>query len=125
MYYIEPASAISLTYVLLNLRNVTMKFEFQETQRLMQEPVPGISAVPDDQNARYFHVVVAGKLLRNFKFLVLHNRLFKKTKISTITYCSSHNINHGFPQDLLATFATNHSFSLWLKSAKIGAKSLH
>merc|ERR1712173_400858 len=29
-------------------------------QRLMQEPVPGISAVPDEQNARYFHVVVAG-----------------------------------------------------------------
>ena len=27
----------------------------------MQEPVPGISAVPDEQNARYFHVVVAGK----------------------------------------------------------------
>ncbi|VDP32434.1 unnamed protein product [Soboliphyme baturini] len=26
----------------------------------MQEPVPGISAVPDDHNARYFHVVVAG-----------------------------------------------------------------
>ena len=33
---------------------------FQETQRLMQEPVPGISAIPDDDNARYFHVVVAG-----------------------------------------------------------------
>ena len=32
----------------------------QETQRLMQEPVPGISAVPDEANARYFHVVVAG-----------------------------------------------------------------
>ena len=32
----------------------------KETQRLMQEPVPGISAVPDDSNARYFHVVVAG-----------------------------------------------------------------
>ena len=26
----------------------------------MQEPVPGISAVPDDNNARYFKVVVAG-----------------------------------------------------------------
>ena len=26
----------------------------------MQEPVPGISAVPDESNARYFHVVVAG-----------------------------------------------------------------
>ena len=32
----------------------------QETQRLMQEPVPGISAVPDESNARYFKVVVAG-----------------------------------------------------------------
>lgn len=32
----------------------------QETQRLMAEPVPGISAIPDENNARYFHVVVAG-----------------------------------------------------------------
>ena len=32
----------------------------KETQRLMQEPLPGISAVPDEQNARYFHVVIAG-----------------------------------------------------------------
>lgn len=32
----------------------------KETQRLMAEPVPGISATPDDNNARYFHVVVAG-----------------------------------------------------------------
>lgn len=35
----------------------------------MQEPVPGISAIPDDQNARYFHVVVAGLY---FKKLVLY-----------------------------------------------------
>ena len=32
----------------------------KETQRLMQEPVPGISAVPDEGNARYFHVLVTG-----------------------------------------------------------------
>lgn len=32
----------------------------KETQRLMAEPVPGISAIPDENNARYFHVVVAG-----------------------------------------------------------------
>ncbi|XP_053377979.1 ubiquitin-conjugating enzyme E2 N [Mercenaria mercenaria] len=32
----------------------------KETQRLMQEPVPGIQAVPDEANARYFKVVVAG-----------------------------------------------------------------
>ena len=30
----------------------------------MQEPVPGISAVPDEANARYFHVVVAGKNIK-------------------------------------------------------------
>jgi len=44
----------------------------QETQRLMQEPVPGISAVPDENNARYFHVVVAGSLdliLYSYKLL--------------------------------------------------------
>ena len=32
----------------------------QETQRLQAEPVPGIVAIPDDSNARYFHVDVAG-----------------------------------------------------------------
>ncbi|MCP9265575.1 Ubiquitin-conjugating enzyme E2 N [Dirofilaria immitis] len=32
----------------------------KETQRLMADPVPGISAVPDDNNARYFHVIIAG-----------------------------------------------------------------
>jgi ubiquitin-conjugating enzyme E2 N len=32
----------------------------KETQRLMAEPVPGISAVPDESNARYFHVLVTG-----------------------------------------------------------------
>jgi|UniRef100_A0A914WBU9 ubiquitin-conjugating enzyme E2 N len=32
----------------------------KETQRLMQDPVPGISAIPDETNARYFHVIIAG-----------------------------------------------------------------
>ncbi len=32
----------------------------QETQRLLAEPVPGIRAEPDEGNARYFHVVIAG-----------------------------------------------------------------
>lgn len=32
----------------------------QETQRLLVEPVPGIKAEPDESNARYFHVVIAG-----------------------------------------------------------------
>ncbi|OWF48757.1 ubiquitin-conjugating enzyme E2 N [Mizuhopecten yessoensis] len=32
----------------------------KETQRLMQEPVSGITALPDENNARYFHVTVIG-----------------------------------------------------------------
>ncbi|CAD7690335.1 unnamed protein product [Nyctereutes procyonoides] len=32
----------------------------QEIQRLLAEPVPGIKAEPDESNARYFHVVIAG-----------------------------------------------------------------
>lgn len=35
-------------------------FIYQETQRLLAEPVPGIKAEPDEGNARYFHVVIAG-----------------------------------------------------------------
>ncbi|XP_072102480.1 ubiquitin-conjugating enzyme E2 N-like isoform X1 [Mobula birostris] len=31
-----------------------------ETQRLLAEPVPGIRAQPDEANARYFHVEIAG-----------------------------------------------------------------
>uniref|UniRef100_A0A8C5KPH8 UBC core domain-containing protein n=1 Tax=Jaculus jaculus TaxID=51337 RepID=A0A8C5KPH8_JACJA len=32
----------------------------KETQRLLAEPVPGIKAEPDESNAHYFHVVIAG-----------------------------------------------------------------
>ncbi|ESO10735.1 hypothetical protein HELRODRAFT_185270 [Helobdella robusta] len=32
----------------------------KETQRLKAEPVPGIEATPDENNARYFHVIVVG-----------------------------------------------------------------
>lgn len=32
----------------------------KETMRLVQEPVPGIQAIPDENNARYFHVTVKG-----------------------------------------------------------------
>ncbi|XP_008694186.2 ubiquitin-conjugating enzyme E2 N-like [Ursus americanus] len=32
----------------------------KETQRLLAEAVPGIKAEPDENNARYFHVAVAG-----------------------------------------------------------------
>ena len=39
----------------------------------MAEPVPGISAVPDESNARYFHVIVAGKLFRMHLLCYDHN----------------------------------------------------
>lgn len=32
----------------------------QETQRLLAEPVPGITATPHEENARYFDVIVDG-----------------------------------------------------------------
>ncbi|CAH3155216.1 ubiquitin-conjugating enzyme E2 N [Pocillopora verrucosa] len=32
----------------------------KETQRLMSEPVPGITALPSEDNARYFNVVIEG-----------------------------------------------------------------
>ena len=35
----------------------------------MSEPVPGISAVPDEKNARYFHVVVDGPSDVSLSFL--------------------------------------------------------
>jgi len=38
----------------------TAKANREGNPTFLQEPVPGISAVPDEQNARYFHVVVAG-----------------------------------------------------------------
>jgi len=43
----------------------------------MQEPVPGISALPDEQNARYFHVVVAGpEGVRTIRFYCISALLF-------------------------------------------------
>merc|ERR1711976_217491 len=32
----------------------------KETQRLLSEPAPGISASPSEDNMRYFHVVILG-----------------------------------------------------------------
>ncbi len=32
----------------------------KETQRLLDEPVPGISATPYEDNMRYFNVVIGG-----------------------------------------------------------------
>ena len=73
---------------------------YQETQRLMQEPVPGISAVPDDNNARYFHVVVAGPEGSPFEGGVFKLELFlpedypmSAPKVSIkIAECCSHQV---------------------------------
>ncbi|UYV71694.1 UBE2N [Cordylochernes scorpioides] len=48
----------------------------KETRRLMQEPVPGISAVPDEDNARYFHVILAGPADSPFEGGVFNLELF-------------------------------------------------
>jgi ubiquitin-conjugating enzyme E2 N len=34
--------------------------QYQETERLQTEPVPGISAIPSETNARLFYVVIIG-----------------------------------------------------------------
>lgn len=43
----------------------------------MQEPVPGIHAEPDEQNARYFHVVVAGPEEVSFDRLTVADALIQ------------------------------------------------
>lgn len=48
----------------------------KETQRLMADPVPGISAIPDEQNARYFHVIVTGPQESPFEGGVFRLELF-------------------------------------------------
>lgn len=48
----------------------------KETQRLMAEPVPGIKAVPDEGNARYFHVIVDGPAESPFEGGVFKLELF-------------------------------------------------
>ena len=47
----------------------------------MQEPVPGISATPDESNARFFHVLVSGpsEVILNFSLKTItikKNQLF-------------------------------------------------
>jgi len=40
--------------------NFIINISIQESARLQQEPVPGITAAPDENNARYFKVVIDG-----------------------------------------------------------------
>jgi len=45
---------------LLPALELNFEFHFQETQRLVAEPVPGIKAEPHEENARYFKVIIDG-----------------------------------------------------------------
>ncbi len=47
----------------------------KETQRLLEEPVPGISATPYEDNLRYFNVVIGGPLTSPYesKFMGVMN----------------------------------------------------
>ncbi len=51
--FAEPAILTRLARALLRRRP-------QETQRLLAEPAPGISASPSEENARYFNVMIIG-----------------------------------------------------------------
>ncbi|EGG16851.1 putative ubiquitin-conjugating enzyme E2 [Cavenderia fasciculata] len=48
----------------------------KETQRLMSEPVPGISASPLNDNLRYFNVAISGPVESPFEGGVFHLELF-------------------------------------------------
>ena len=37
-------------------------FNFQETERLLAEPVEGVNATPYEDNVRYFNVAIAGPI---------------------------------------------------------------
>lgn len=41
-------------------RETLLKLQYQETERLVADPAPGISATPHDDNLRYFDVVIEG-----------------------------------------------------------------
>jgi ubiquitin-conjugating enzyme E2 N len=48
----------------------------KETERLVQDPVPGISASPDPSNHRYFHIQVAGPVTTSYEGGVFALELF-------------------------------------------------
>ncbi|KAK7101654.1 ubiquitin-conjugating enzyme E2 N-like [Littorina saxatilis] len=48
----------------------------KETQRLQADPVPGISAIPDEANARHFKVEVAGPVKSPYEGGTFHLELF-------------------------------------------------
>ena len=71
----------------------------------MAEPVQGISAVPDEGNARYFHVVVAGPkdVCHMFKCYVQFEsvdfRIWEQIHVYIYIYTSSTKIQGGLGQN--------------------------
>lgn len=56
-----PKRIIKVFPVRLHREQTTQFFLWaQETERLLAEPAPGISATPHEDNLRYFDVVIAG-----------------------------------------------------------------
>lgn len=51
----------------------------------MAEPVPGISAIPDESNSRYFHVVVSGPKDVNVQIIM---ECFSRTFCSLLFFLS-------------------------------------
>lgn len=41
-------------------QEIPLKLQYQETERLVADPAPGISATPHDDNLRYFDVIIEG-----------------------------------------------------------------
>mmetsp|Transcript_8954 Transcript_8954/g.13368 ORF Transcript_8954/g.13368 Transcript_8954/m.13368 type:complete len:150 (-) Transcript_8954:46-495(-) len=48
----------------------------KETDRLQNEPVPGISASPDPENPRYFHIQIAGPITTPYEGGLFELELF-------------------------------------------------
>ena len=54
---------IPLSFLVPCLTSYLPPTKRQETQRLLAEPVPGISATPYSDNLRYFSVAIEGEVL--------------------------------------------------------------
>ena len=85
---------IAETYYRLLYFNQSCLILWQETQRLVADPVPGIHAMPDENNARHFHVVVAGPVKVNLlctipvKFWLARLQIYTALVISIESICS-------------------------------------
>ena len=59
LFIIKLSREIILFFSILEMAALPRRI-LKETQKLTQDPVPGIEAIPDEKNARYFHIKVFG-----------------------------------------------------------------